>query len=185
MPTIITHAVVGAALAQLGPPAVPRGRLTFALVVLSVFPDVDVAGLRLGIPYSHWLGHRGFSHSLLFGLGVAAIVARVEFRRFTLSSRDGWRVFALCTLAIVSHGILDAFTDGGLGVAFFLPFDRGRYFFPIHPLVVSPIGLSSFLAGPVWAVLGSEVLYVWIPVIAVVALLRPMSRRGCLTRRCS
>ena len=60
MPTIVTHAGSRAAFAQVGPPSVSRGRLTFALVVLSVFPDLDVVAFQLGIPYSHWLGHRGF-----------------------------------------------------------------------------------------------------------------------------
>ena len=41
-------------------------------------------------------------------------------------------------LAIASHGLLDAFTDGGLGVAFFAPFDSTRYFFPVTPIEVSP-----------------------------------------------
>jgi hypothetical protein len=31
-----------------------------------------------------------------------------------------------------SHGMLDAMTDGGLGVAFFAPFDNARYFFPME-----------------------------------------------------
>ena len=29
-----------------------------------MLPDADVAGLYLGVDYGHWLGHRGFSHSL-------------------------------------------------------------------------------------------------------------------------
>jgi hypothetical protein len=36
-------------------------------------------------------------------------------------------------LATASHGILDAFTDGGRGIAFFAPFGTERYFFPHHP----------------------------------------------------
>jgi inner membrane protein len=46
-----------------------------------------------------------------------------------------------------SHGILDAMTDGGLGVAFFSPFDDTRCFFPFRPIKVSPIGLSFFSCG--------------------------------------
>jgi inner membrane protein len=42
---------------------------------------------------------------------------------------------ALCiAVATASHGILDAFTNGGLGVAFFAPFDKTRYFFPVTPM---------------------------------------------------
>jgi inner membrane protein len=151
---------------------VPRGRLTFALAVLSAFPDLDVIAFHFDIPYSHWLGHRGFSHSLLFAVLVAAVVARFEFRQVPLYSRDWWYLFGLCTVAMASHGVLDAFTDGGLGIAFFLPLSSHRYFFPFQPLVVSPIGLQNFLRGPALAVLASEVIYVWVPVVTVLALVR-------------
>jgi inner membrane protein len=40
--------------------------------------------------------------------------------------------------------VLDAMTNGGLGVAFFAPFDTTRYFFPWRPITVSPIGVGSF-----------------------------------------
>src|SRR6267378_8050335 len=46
-----------------------------------------------------------------------------------------WRFFFLAT---ASHGLLDAMTNGGLGVAFFAPFCDTRYFLPWQPIVVSP-----------------------------------------------
>jgi inner membrane protein len=167
VPTIVTHAVVGAALARIGPRSVSRGRLAVALAALSVLPDLDVAAFQLGIPYSHWLGHRGLTHSLPFAICAAALTARFAFR--PLRSRDAWHLFALCSLAMASHGVLDAFTDGGLGIAFFLPFSASRYFFPYQPLVVSPIGLQGFLRGPAFTVLASEVVYVWLPLLAALA----------------
>ena len=39
---------------------------------------------------------------------------------------------------MASHGVLDALTDGGSGVAFLAPFDDTRYFFPWRPIRVSP-----------------------------------------------
>lgn len=182
MPTIVTHAVVGAALAQWSPPGVSRPRLALTLAVLSVFPDLDVVAFHFDVSYSHWLGHRGLSHSILFGVAVAAVVARVDFRRLGPGSHAWWRVFGLCAAAIVSHGLLDALTDGGLGIAFFLPFDSDRYFLPFRPLVVSPIGLANFVTGPIYTVLGSEILFVWAPLLALVALLR---RRGRAPRAIS
>lgn len=172
MPTILTHAFVGAALAQLGPRTVPRARLAFSLAVLSVFPDLDVVAFHFDVAYSHWLGHRGLSHSLAFAVLVAACVARFEFRQPALRPSERWLLFGLCTAAMASHGLLDAFTDGGLGVALLLPFDAGRYFSPVRPLVVSPIGLANFAHGPALGVLSSEALYVWLPVLAASALLR-------------
>lgn len=47
----------------------------------------------------------------------------------------------------VSHAVLDALTDGGLGVMMFYPFSESRFFFPWQPLRVSPIGLQGFLRG--------------------------------------
>ena len=32
----------------------------------SVIPDLDVVGFRFGIRYGDFLGHRGFTHSLVF-----------------------------------------------------------------------------------------------------------------------
>jgi inner membrane protein len=43
-----------------------------------------------------------------------------------------------------SHGVLDAMTNGGLGVAFFAPFTSARYFLPFRPVQVSPISLAAF-----------------------------------------
>jgi inner membrane protein len=37
-------------------------------------------------------------------------------------------------------GILDTFTDGGLGIALFWPFSATRYFAPWRPVPVAPIG---------------------------------------------
>jgi len=64
-----------------------------------------------------------------------------------------------------SHGLLDALTDGGLGVAFLAPFSGERFFFPWQPIEVSPIGLRRFLSGRGLEVLRSELLWVWLPSI--------------------
>ena len=70
--------------------------------------------------------------------------------------------------ATASHGFLDAFTNGGLGVALFAPFDHTRYFFPIRPILVSPLNLSAFGTRRGAAVLFSEMQWVWLPSIAIV-----------------
>jgi inner membrane protein len=57
-------------------------------------------------------------------------------------------------------------TDGGLGVAFFAPFDDTRYFFPFRPIKVSPIGLSFFSARGL-DVIWSELLLVCIPAATI------------------
>lgn len=178
MPTIFTHAFVGAALGELGPPSVPRWRLASSLAVLSVLPDLDVVAFYFHIPYSHWLGHRGLSHSLFFAVVVGAVVARVGFGHLRTRPRQWGLVLVLCILALASHGLLDALTDGGLGIGFFLPFENTRTFFPFRPLQVSPIGVSHFLSGPALAVLWSEFLFVWLPLMGAVALYRLIAASG-------
>ena len=81
-------------------------------------------------------------------------------------------------LATASHGLLDAFTDGGLGIAFFSPFDATRYFFPVTPIAVSPIG-AGFISDRGLKVIWSELEWVWLPSIVFYACASIMrSRRG-------
>jgi membrane-bound metal-dependent hydrolase YbcI (DUF457 family) len=92
-----------------------------------VLPDADVLGFPFGIRYEDILGHRGLLHSLTFALVLSWIVAFLAFPR--LPKR--WTRFLLFSyffIVTASHGALDAMTDGGLGIAFFAPFDNTRYF---------------------------------------------------------
>jgi inner membrane protein len=95
--------------------------------------------------------------------------------------RQKWTRFLLFSYffaVTASHGVLDAMTDGGLGIAFFAPFDNTRYFFPFRPIKVSPIGLA-FLSARGLDVVWSELLWVCIPssIIAGTILgLRKLSR---------
>jgi inner membrane protein len=92
-------------------------------------------------------------------------------------------VWLFIFLATASHGLLDAFTNGGLGIALFAPFDQTRYFFPFRPLQVSPIGFGSFFNSRGMAVIVSELIWIWFPVIAAAAVavtLRRLSDRSTL-----
>ncbi len=162
MPTVFTHAApVFALAAGLGGRVIPW-RLAVAGVVCAVLPDLDVLGLRFGIPYREVLGHRGASHSLLFALVLACLGAWLApwLRCGRL------KAFAVMGLAALSHIALDALTDGGLGVAAFWPWDDARYFFATRPIEVSPISVRRFLSGRGLAVLASEFVWVWLPCAA-------------------
>lgn len=74
-------------------------------------------------------------------------------------------VFSLLLISAVSHGVLDAVTNGGLGIAFFAPFSNERYFLPWQVLQVSPIGLERFLSSRGLAVMYSELVWIWIPAL--------------------
>ena len=176
MATAFTHGFVASLLTPFAPRNIPRSALVPVLVALAILPDVDVLAFRFGIPYAHPMGHRGFTHSFAFSL-VAAALSACLFYRYAKPFSRGW--LALLTLFFVttaSHGILDAFTDAGLGVGFFLPFDETRYFFPWRPLATSPIGIASFFSGDASTILINEFLWVWAP-STVVALLLAMLRR--------
>ena len=163
MPTVLTHAVVGYAAARAaGGRRRPPARILIVATVLPVVPDLDVfLAPAFGFGYGHPLGHRGFSHSLAFAL-ILGVLAAVACRRDGPSIPGGVGALGLLfTAAAASHCLLDALTDGGMGMPLFMPFGDGRYFFPVQPIPVSPIGLSSFLSEWGWAVLRAEVLLVW------------------------
>ena len=69
-------------------------------------------------------------------------------------------------LAAASHGLLDAMTTGGRGVAFFSPFSNRRYFLPWRMIEVSPIGIRPFFSERGAQVFASELTWIWIPAAA-------------------
>jgi len=144
----------------------------------SALPDVDVVGFGFGIRYEDLLGHRGISHSLLFAVGLSLVVALAL--RVTGRSR-AWACLYLF-LCTASHGLLDAMTNGGLGVAFFAPVSSHRYFLPFRPIVVSPLSVGGFFSARGIRVLKSEAYWVWFPcavlTIAVSILRRRLPRHG-------
>ena len=167
MPTVFAHAVFGAALYFPFRHHVPR---SFALAgaLAAVVPDFDVIAFRFGIPYAHPLGHRGLSHSLVFAAVLAAIAVVVFARSLPPPQRGTtWLYLALAT---ASHGLFDALTDGGLGIALLAPFTNERFFFPWQPIEVSPLGLSRIFSARGLTVLTSELLWVGVPALAVAAL---------------
>lgn len=109
-----------------------------ALSALSMLPDLDVISLRLGVPYSAPFGHRGATHSLIFA-AVAALASTLLARR---EGERSSRIVFIALLVAVSHPLLDALTDGGLGVALLWPISTQRFFFPWTPIPVAPIGAA-------------------------------------------
>lgn len=168
MPTFVSHAVPVLALgAGLGLKRVSP-RLLAAAAFFAVAPDLDVISFRFGVSYAELLGHRGFSHSLLFAFlcgGFGALAAPVL--------RSGrLMAFGLIFLAVASHIALDAATSGGLGVAAFWPVSGERYFLPWRPIRVSPFDPRAFLGGRGLAVIKSEMLWVWLPSVLTAFLVR-------------
>lgn len=177
MPTILTHPIAAFSLGRLLT-RVPRTRRFWAtMAVCACLPDADVAGFFFGVRYGDLLGHRGLSHSLPFALFVG-LVAALLHRDPPRFSAPWWRLAGLFFVATFSHDVLDALTDGGLGVAFFSPLDNTRYFFPFRPLPVSPIGLSAFLSPLGVRVLAAEFQWIWLPSLALLIALSARKRHA-------
>lgn len=161
MASLITHPIVPlAAAGLLGRRVIPT-RLLVLGALFAALPDLDGIAFRLGIPYASDFGHRGFSHSIVVAL-CCAIFALPLAR--TLSARP-LTVFLFLFFSMLSHGVLDAMTDGGKGIAFFWPFSSERIFFSFRPLEVSPVSAKRFLTARGWQVLRSELMWIWAPTL--------------------
>jgi inner membrane protein len=120
-----------------------RGKLVRTMIAfsaLAMLPDADVIAFALRIPYSAPWGHRGATHSIVFALLISLAVVAIARR----AGAPPLRAFIYVTLVAVSHGLLDTLTDGGLGCALLWPFSNERFFAPVTPLPVAPIGLYMF-----------------------------------------
>jgi inner membrane protein len=162
--TIFSHALVGATIVS-GMSAPRRSTRNYILgAATAVVPDLDYFGFVNQVPYASLWGHRGISHSIVFAVAVGFIAMLAANRKIKFLSVDFFSLFFLTT---ISHALIDACTNGGLGVALFAPYNTHRYFFPWHPIEVSPMGLGFFSARGI-AVLISEFSYIVIPCIVFV-----------------
>jgi inner membrane protein len=161
MPTVYTYAVVGLGLGKVFTSR-PMPPLFWVLAgLLPMVPDFDSF---FTYAYGSTLGHRGFTHSLTFALVLGLAAAALTFRRLGISLWDLWGFFFVIT---ASHGILDAFTNGGFGIPLFWPFDSARYG-PWGPVQVSDLGFE--IPNPRTSrTVRTELLWIWLPTIMLVA----------------
>jgi inner membrane protein len=173
MPSAFTHAASAIAAGYTFNVA-DRKKMIIIGAICSMLPDADAISFQFGIPYESMWGHRGITHSFFFAFILALTVMTIFYRN--ISSGKKWFVlFTYFFIATSLHPLLDAMTSGGLGVAFFAPFENSRYFFPFRPIRVSPISITRFFSYHGWLVFKSEFIVVWIPCIAwmmIVALFR-------------
>jgi inner membrane protein len=180
MPSIVAHAVAGAALGSaLSPPHASR-RVWIAAAMCAALPDIDALGRPFGnLGYESFFGgHRGITHSLAFAIILGAVVGWIFFRE------PQWRharlrLWLALTLATASHGVLDALSTIGNGVAFWAPFTWTHYEFLWRPL--GEIGRGPRGPERIFAILGNELLWVGLPALIVVAI-APLARRGSRER---
>lgn len=169
MASVFGHALVAGTAGYALTPEHSSKKFWTLAVLCSVLPDADVLAFKVGIPYHHVLGHRGISHSfsfaIVFGLLVAGLAYRDYFPRWPF-----WKLAGVFAIITASHGLLDAMTNGGLGIAFLAPVDNTRYFLPFRPIEVSPIGIAAFFSEWGLEVLRSEWRWIGLPCVAVTGL---------------
>jgi inner membrane protein len=168
VPSAFGHVAPALALLPLFRTARTPARLWLAGVACAVAPDLDVLALGF-VPHESMLGHRGLTHSLPFAVALAALAAFAALPRASagVSRLAAWLYLFLAT---ASHGLLDACTNGGRGVALFAPFSAARFFFPFRPIEVSPLGVARFFSERGLEVLRSELVWVWLPCALLAAL---------------
>lgn len=160
MPSSFGHALFAVSLTPYRP---FRGKLLPTMIwamICACIPDLDVIGFEMGIRYGDMLGHRGFTHSLVFALLSGWLVSHYGFRDFRQSPSERLGAIVFFFMCSCSHGLLDAMTDGGLGVGFFIPFSSERYFFSYRPIPVSPMSVMSFFTEYGWQILKSELAFI-------------------------
>jgi inner membrane protein len=168
--TAFTHGFVGASFVAM----LPSRQRTFAigvvLAAVAALPDLDVVGLRFDVPYESALGHRGFTHSLAFAAMLALLVAWAGLKLRERDRLNEVRLGVAVFLACASHGILDAFTNAGLGIGFFVPFSDSRYFFAWRPIETSPLDPLAFFRGRGSLILMNEFKLIWLPLVGALTL---------------
>ncbi|HEX8751631.1 MAG TPA: metal-dependent hydrolase [Nitrospira sp.] len=160
MASPLTHAVVAVTIVAVHDLQPRAARTWLVAIACAIAPDLDALGYWLGVPYESFWGHRGFTHSMAFAVLLSWICANWISHSSAISRLRLWSVYLM---AVLSHDVLDAMTDGGLGVALFSPLDQTRYFFPFRPIQVSSLSLSDVVGPHGLSVLANECLWVWIP----------------------
>ena len=171
MSTAISHAFVALMLGKIWTEKARPLKFWILSIACSIMPDIDSIGFFLGIKYNAVMGHRGFCHSLLFAIIFSFFVVSLAFKDIEKFSKLWWAFIFYFFLVTASHGFIDAMTDGGLGVAFFSPFDVSRFFLPWRPLKAPSLNIAK-LGSTFTLVLIREVVFIWIPMILIFVILK-------------
>jgi len=174
MPSLLGHAAAGLALNAAFADGRPPARTWALAAVCALAPDLDWFTAFLHLPYGHVLNHRGATHSLAAAALIASSAMLLGLRAHLRSPRIWLCMFA----AAFSHGLLDACTLGGVGVAAFLPFSHARYVCVWQPIRVSPIPLSAGLFTRFMAALWTEAVWIGLPSILLVTATRAARLRA-------
>ena len=130
------------------------------LIGLSMLPDLDVIPAIIFRDMQAY--HNNFSHSLLFAIPVAFLIAGL-FHRIYRS--NFWLWFLVCLISYDLHIIMDALT-AERGVMMFWPLSQNRFVSPIRIFYGLKWGFGWFSLWHLWTIL-TESLFVIVVIGAV------------------
>lgn len=169
------HAAVAFTASRLLPKKIRTKTVVTLGVISSILPDADVIAFRFGIPYGHMFGHRGFTHSIFFAMLWSYLLLWLFHRKEEASSKKKLGIFYF--FCIGTHGLLDAMTTGGKGIALLSPFDNERYFLPWQFIKVSPLGIERFFSKWGMEVLMSEAMFIGLPCLVILIVNKLINRK--------
>lgn len=140
----ITQATLGAAIGEaiLGKKIGKKGAILGGII--ATIPDLDTVFYLFYNSFDMLSIHRGYSHSILFSLIGATIIAFLLSRaKWTRTVKYGTLWF-FAWLALFTHALLDAFTT--FGTQLFLPFSDNRIGFD-SVNIVDPVYTLPLMAG--------------------------------------
>lgn len=134
----VTQFVLGAAV---GVPILKRNPRKAALLggFVATIPDLDVFLAPLFDPITFKIIHRSFSHSILFAVFFAIVLALLLYKFKQVSLARGW---TFSFMVLITHSLLDVFTT--YGTQLFWPFYNKMCSFNSLP-IIDPIYTSILL----------------------------------------
>ena len=140
---IVTQALLGSAVAQLGAKKHEIKIATFIGCIAGILADADIFIRSISDPLLFLDYHRHFTHSIAF-IPIGALIAALLCWPFIRKRIKFRRLYFFALLGYLFSGILDAFT--GYGTHLFLPFSDERVAGNLIS-VIDPILTLSLLIG--------------------------------------
>lgn len=118
MPTPISHAAAGFAIAAWAQRPPPTQRVCLVAAACAALPDIDYFG---------WpVPHRGITHSVAAAF-IIGVVATVIFLNGPEWRQSRTRIAVTLALAALSHGLLDGLSTYSFGIEYLAPFSTQRF----------------------------------------------------------
>ena len=153
MPTPVTHATVGFAIADWAQRPPPTLRVCLVAAACAALPDIDYVG---------WpVAHRSITHSIAFALTGALVATAMFFRRAEWREHRA-RIAVVLGLALLSHGLLDGLSGYSSGIEYFAPFSQHRFRLSWTPLGDPEGRLTRQFLQEALVVLLPAVVFAWL-----------------------